>query len=223
MLLAYSVTFHEARDWIGLQDQSALMYQSLQQHCKLLEQECKQYRKVQLKGRAQLTTLAAATATHSSVHQDAITVNSTCHRCGYSHQRGNCPTTGKDATTAAEQDIPQPYAGPGTQNTQTITGKVDPTREDQDTAADPQAQTVKNHLAETTNCTADIEVNHPHTAADVEEALHHTKLTPSHSTVTHIRNRQNPEEHAPPLTLTSMTSTQQNQTMTQIQVIQTQK
>ena len=57
-----------------------------------------------------------------------------------------------------------------------------------------------NHLAETTNCTADAEVNHPHTAADTEEALHHTKLTPSHSTpaVTQMRNRQNLEEDAPP-------------------------
>ena len=38
MLLVHSVIFHETRDWIRLQDQSALMYQSLLQHCKLLEQ-----------------------------------------------------------------------------------------------------------------------------------------------------------------------------------------
>ena len=95
MLLAHSVTFHEARDWIRLQDQSTLMYQSLLKHGKLLQQQCEQYTKAQLKGRAQLTTLSSATSTHSSIHQDAITVNSTCHRCGYSHLRGNCPTTGQ--------------------------------------------------------------------------------------------------------------------------------
>ena len=95
ILLIHSVTFHEARDWIRLQDQSALTYQSLLQHCKLLELQCGQYRKTQLKGKAQVTTPSTATATHSSIHQDAITVNSTCHRCRYSHLRGNCPTIGQ--------------------------------------------------------------------------------------------------------------------------------
>ena len=198
------------------------MYQSLLQHCKLLEQQCEQYRKAQLKGRAQLTTLSAATATHSSVHQDTITVNSTYHRCGYSHLRGNCPATGQRCHECSR--IGHFSALCRSRNTKyTITGKADPTGKDQHIAADPRVQIVMNHLAETTNCTADTEVNHPHAAADTEEALHHTKLTPSHSTVTQMRNRQNPEEDAPPLTLTSSTPTQQNQTVTQIQVIQTQK
>ena len=77
-----------------------------------------------------------------------------------------------------------------------------------------------NHLAGTTNCTADAEVNHPHAAADTDKALHHTisilsllksKIPMQHIAVTQMRNRQNPEEDAPLLTLTSTTSVQQNQ------------
>ena len=95
MLLAHAVKFHKAWDWIRPQDQSTLTYTSLLNHCKHLEQWCKQFQKAQLKGRAQLITLTAATSTHSSIHQDAITVNSTCRRCGNSHLRGNCPNTGQ--------------------------------------------------------------------------------------------------------------------------------
>ena len=45
MLLQHAVRFHEARDWICLQDQSQLTYASLLQHCKTLEQRCEQYQK----------------------------------------------------------------------------------------------------------------------------------------------------------------------------------
>ena len=38
MLLVHSVTFHKARGSVRLQDQSALTYQSILRHCKLLEQ-----------------------------------------------------------------------------------------------------------------------------------------------------------------------------------------
>ena len=72
MLLQHAVRFHEARDWIHLQDQSQLTYASLLQYCKTLEQRCEQYQKAQIKGRAELTTLSAATATASSVHQDNV-------------------------------------------------------------------------------------------------------------------------------------------------------
>ena len=85
------VKFHKARDWIRLQDQSTLTYTSFFNHCIHLEQQCEQFQKVQLKGRAQLTTLGAATATQSSVHQDAITVHSTCHWCRHSHPKDKCP------------------------------------------------------------------------------------------------------------------------------------
>ena len=68
MLLQHAVRFHEARDWIRLQDQNQLTYASLLQHCKTLEQRCEQYQKAQIKGRAELTSLSAATATASLVH-----------------------------------------------------------------------------------------------------------------------------------------------------------
>ena len=38
MLLQHAITFHKARDWIRLQDPATLTYQSLLNHCKLLEQ-----------------------------------------------------------------------------------------------------------------------------------------------------------------------------------------
>ena len=38
MLLQHAARFHEARDWIHLQDQNQLTYVSLLQHCKTLEQ-----------------------------------------------------------------------------------------------------------------------------------------------------------------------------------------
>ena len=42
-----------------------------------LEQCSEQFQKVQIKGCAELTTLSAATATSSSVHQDVITIHNT--------------------------------------------------------------------------------------------------------------------------------------------------
>ena len=94
MLLQHAMKFHEACDWIQLQDPATLTYQTLINHCKLLEQCCKQFQKAQQKGRAELTSLATASATSSSVHQDSITAHHRCYRCGYSHQRNNCPATG---------------------------------------------------------------------------------------------------------------------------------
>ena len=38
MLTQHAVQFHEARDWIHLQDQNQVTYSSLLQHCKMLEQ-----------------------------------------------------------------------------------------------------------------------------------------------------------------------------------------
>ena len=37
MALQHAVKYHEARDWICLQDQDTLTYQSLLTHCKQLE------------------------------------------------------------------------------------------------------------------------------------------------------------------------------------------
>ena len=97
MLLQHAVRFHEARDWISLQDQNQLTYVSLLQHCKTLEQRCEQYQKAQIKGRAVLTTLSAATASASSVHQDIVTLHNTqCTRCGYKHPHDNCQAKGKE-------------------------------------------------------------------------------------------------------------------------------
>ena len=47
MLLQHAIKFYKARDWIRLQDPATLTYQSLLNHCKLLEQQCEQFQKAQ--------------------------------------------------------------------------------------------------------------------------------------------------------------------------------
>ena len=79
MLLQHAIRYHEACDWIRLQDPAALTYKALLQHCKSLKQCCEHYRKAQQKGRAELTSLASAT--NNSGHQDAITTQQN-HRNG---------------------------------------------------------------------------------------------------------------------------------------------
>ena len=50
-----------------------------------------------MKGRTELTTLSAATATVSSVDQDNVTLHNTqCTSCGYKHPHDNCPAKGKE-------------------------------------------------------------------------------------------------------------------------------
>ena len=43
MVLQHAVKYHEARDWIRLQDQSTLTYQTLLAHCRQLEARCEQF------------------------------------------------------------------------------------------------------------------------------------------------------------------------------------
>ena len=95
MLLQHAIKYHKACDWIRLQDPATLTYKTLLHHCKLLEQRCKQFRKAQQKGQAELTTLTTASTTQTSLHQDAITIQYNCYRCGYKHQKNNCPATGQ--------------------------------------------------------------------------------------------------------------------------------
>ena len=78
MLLQHAIRYHEARDWICLQDPASPTYKTLLQNCNLLEQRCEQFRKAQQKGRAELTTLRIASATNSLVHQDSITAQYNC-------------------------------------------------------------------------------------------------------------------------------------------------
>ena len=91
MLLQHAIRYHETRNWIRLQDPATHTYKTLLQHCKQLEQCCEQFKKAQQKGRAELTTLANASATHASIHQDAITTHQNYHRCRYNHNNRDCP------------------------------------------------------------------------------------------------------------------------------------
>ena len=44
MVLQHAVKYHEVQDWIHLQDQSTLTYQSLLNYCTQLEARCKQFK-----------------------------------------------------------------------------------------------------------------------------------------------------------------------------------
>ena len=72
MLLQHAVKYHEVGDWICLQNQSTLSYQSLLAHCKQLESCCEQFQQAKAQGRAQLTSLKLASATNSSLHADTL-------------------------------------------------------------------------------------------------------------------------------------------------------
>ena len=97
MLLQHTIRYHDTCNWICLQDPASLTYKTLLQHCKLLEQRCEQFRKAQQKGRAKLTSLATASTTNTLVHQDSITTQHTCYRCGH-----NIQYTTDDATIATD-------------------------------------------------------------------------------------------------------------------------
>ena len=92
MVLQHAVKYHEARDWICLQDQSTLMYQSLLAHYTQLEARCEQFQQAKAQGRAHLTSMASASASKSFIHSDMqSSTKQPCNRCGYNHPHGHCP------------------------------------------------------------------------------------------------------------------------------------
>ena len=95
MVLQHTVQYHEAQDWIQLQNQSHLTYSSLLAQCRLLESNCKQFQKAKEKGQADLTSITAVTSTVSSVHVDALNAYPCCNKCGYSHPPTKCLTKGQ--------------------------------------------------------------------------------------------------------------------------------
>ena len=78
---------------IHLQDQDTLTYKSLLNHCKQLEAQCEQFKQAQAQGRAHLTSITAASASHSSLHANtqSTTTHQACQRCDNSHPHANCP------------------------------------------------------------------------------------------------------------------------------------
>ena len=93
MVLQHAIKYHEARDWIRLQDQSQLTYQALLSHCKMLGACCEQYQKAKETGHSDLASITTAT---SSLHIDAMSRSQpSCYKCGYSHPNGKCPAKGQ--------------------------------------------------------------------------------------------------------------------------------
>ena len=93
MVLQHAIKYHEAKDWIHLQDQTTLTYQSLLAHCKQLEARCEQFQQAQAQGRAHLLTITAASSSLSSLHANtqSTTTHQPCSRCSYSHPCNTCP------------------------------------------------------------------------------------------------------------------------------------
>ena len=72
MLLQHAIKYHEARDWIRLQDPSTLTYKTLLQHCRQLEQCCEQFRKAQQKGKSRTYNISQCLS-HTNIN------TSRCH------------------------------------------------------------------------------------------------------------------------------------------------
>ena len=95
--------------------------------------------------------------------------------------------------------------------------------------ADHLAGTAAHQLQETDILIAQQDITHT-ASADIGKAPHHITLTPlpsqdpiQHQTLTWMRNKQNPEEDPPPLTLMLRKSTQLNHRVTWMQMTLTQK
>ena len=95
MVLQHTVKYHEACNWIQLQDQSALTYQSLLNYCTQLEARYNQFKQAQVQGRDQLASFTSASALQTLPIQSATT-QITCKRCGYTHPHMNCPAFNKE-------------------------------------------------------------------------------------------------------------------------------
>ena len=108
MLPQHAVRYHKANDCIWLQDQQQPTYQSLFPHCQLLKTWCEQFHKAKEKGQANLTSLTAATASSSSIHQDTLTAHPKCPKCDYPTPRTNAQPTVKSATIAVACITTQP-------------------------------------------------------------------------------------------------------------------
>ena len=77
MVLQHAVKYLWAQDWIHLQHQDSLTYQSLLNYCTQLEARCKHYQQAWVHDKAQLTTIIAASVTPSSLHMQSVTANAT--------------------------------------------------------------------------------------------------------------------------------------------------
>ena len=109
MVLQHAMKYHEARDWIHLQDQSTLMYQSFLAHCRQMEARCKQFQQAKAQGRAHLTSMASASASKSSIYADVQSnTKQPCDRCGYNHLHGHCPAFHKKNASTATTPVISP-------------------------------------------------------------------------------------------------------------------
>ena len=121
MVLQHAVQYHEARDWIWLQNQSQLTYQSLLAHCKLLESCCEHYQNAKEKGCADLTTITAATSSASSIHTDTLSTYPCCNKGGCSHPYASVQPRDNPLMLVVATTIIQPCANSGRRHSNPLT------------------------------------------------------------------------------------------------------
>ena len=96
MLLWHTIKYHKARYWIR-QEKSTRIYicipPLLLHIVKVLMWNLPES---QEKGHTQFTTITTASATASSIHQDAFSTKINCNRCGNTCSRNKCPPYKKE-------------------------------------------------------------------------------------------------------------------------------
>ena len=74
------------------------------QNCRTLETRCEQCQKAKEKGHTELTTITAATATASSIHQDALNTQFKIGKCGHNNLPANCSPDRKKSYNCREKN-----------------------------------------------------------------------------------------------------------------------
>ena len=134
MALQHADKYHEARDWICLQDQDTLTYQSLLAHCKQLEARFKQFQQAQAQGRAHLTSITATSAPTITGTQLTIPASRESQEAGPTGPVATDIPAGQPAEagslTETTPTTPEEVSAPATAHHKTIT------REDHPNAGD---------------------------------------------------------------------------------------
>ena len=86
IILQHIFRFHEAQDWIYVQDQST--YNKLLSNRRTLH-SVNNSKRAKEKGCAKLSMITAATVSTSSIHQDILNTHIKCGKCSYNHTKGN--------------------------------------------------------------------------------------------------------------------------------------
>ena len=117
------------------------------------------------------------------MHTDSITTQHSCYRRGHNHPRDNCPAYNQQCHNCNRLGhFSHLCRSRNTQCTNSYQHSRYNQRQPRSTnrSSSRSSSTSPKRNKSHSRCRS----NHPHTTADIEEALHHTRFTPSHSTLT---------------------------------------